>query len=148
MLEGVIIRELKQIQDERGKIMHMLRCDDPDFEQFGEIYFSMVYPGAVKAWHLHTQMTLNYAVVIGVIKLVLYDPRPESSTCDQIQEILVGDRHYSRVKIPPGIYSGFKGMGTIEAIVANCATLPHCPEEDLRLDPFTKEIPYNWDICS
>ncbi|MCK7521195.1 MAG: hypothetical protein MZV64_27675 [Ignavibacteriales bacterium] len=69
-----MIKPLRQIIDRRGKIMHMLRMDDPEFEQFGEIYFSMVHPNVVKAWHVHTDMTLNYAVIKGNVKLVvLYD---------------------------------------------------------------------------
>lgn len=146
MIEGVEIVPLRQIPDERGKIMHMLRSDEPAFERFGEIYFSMVYPGAIKAWHLHTKMTLNYAVVVGMIKLVLYDPRPQSPTRGLVQEVFLGESNYSRVKIPPGIYNGFKGIGGIPAIVANCATLPHDPEEIQRLDPFSKDIPYTWDL--
>src|SRR5437879_2305179 len=144
--KDVQIRQLRQIPDERGKIMHMLRCDDPAFERFGEIYFSMVYPEAIKAWHLHTKMTLNYAVVVGMIKLVLYDPRPKSPTKGQIQEVFLGESNYSRMKIHPGIYNGFKGISTTPAIVANCATIPHDPEEIQRLDPFSKEIPYTWDL--
>jgi len=146
VIEGVAIVPLRQIPDERGKIMHMLRCDDPAFERFGEIYFSMVYPGAIKAWHIHSKMTLNYAVVAGMIKLVLYDPRPSSPTKGEVQEIFLGEQNYARVKIPPGIYNGFKGMGSIPAIVANCSTIPHDPAEIQRLDPFSKDIPYTWDI--
>ena len=137
---------LRQICDERGKIMHMLRSDDPEFEAFGEIYFSQVYPGAIKGWHLHRQMTLNYAVVVGMIKLALYDPRPGSPTQGQVQELFVGEENYVRVKIPPGIYNGFKGIGVTPALVANCATIPHDPDEIQRLDPFSPLIPYSWDL--
>lgn len=146
MLDGVKVIPLKQLPDERGKIMHMLRCDDPHFEQFGEIYFSVVYPGVIKGWHIHTKITLNYAVVSGMIKLVLYDPRDDSPTKGQIQEIFMGEDNYVLVKIPPGIYNGFKGIGVKPAIVANCATLPHDPGEIQRVDPFSKEIPYNWKL--
>ena len=146
MIDGVVITPLRQIPDERGKIMHMMRADDPQFERFGEIYFSMVYPGAIKAWHLHTKMTLNYAVVAGMVKLVLYDSRPSSPTKGEVQEIFLGEQNYARVKIPPGIYNGFKGVGAIPAIVANCSTIPHDPAEIQRLDPFSKDIPYNWDL--
>ena len=62
MIEGVLITPLRQIMDERGKVMHMLREDSPAFSRFGEIYFSCTHPGAIKAWHLHKKMTLNYAV--------------------------------------------------------------------------------------
>jgi len=144
-IEGVVISPLKQISDERGKVMHMLRRDDPDFEQFGEIYFSMVYPQAIKAWRLHTTATLNYAVVTGTIRLVLYDQRPQSSTYGIVQVIVTGEKNYVRIKIPPGIVYGFKGLGTVPAIVANCATLPHDPLEGRRFDPFSEEIPYNWN---
>ena len=146
MIDGIIITPLRQIPDERGKIMHMLRCDEPQFERFGEVYFSMVYPGAIKAWHLHTKMTLNYAVVSGMIKLVLYDPRPSSRTKGEVQEIFMGEQNYVRVTIPPGIYNGFKGIGVTPALVANCATTPHDPSEIQRLDPFSRDIPYSWDL--
>ncbi|MEJ5201240.1 MAG: dTDP-4-dehydrorhamnose 3,5-epimerase family protein [Anaerolineales bacterium] len=147
MIDGVLIQPLRQIPDERGKIMHMLRCDDPHFERFGEIYFSVVYPGVVKGWHLHREMTLNYAVITGMIKLVLYDDRPDSPTRKELQEIFIGEDNYALVKIPPRIWNGFKGIGIYPAIVANCATLPHDPDEIVRLDPFDRSIPYDWSIA-
>ncbi len=146
MIEGVRVVPLRQIVDERGKIMHMLRCDDPHFEQFGEIYFSVVYPGVVKGWHLHKVMTLNYAVISGMIKLVLYDARASSSTRSEIMELFLGEDNYQLVKIPSGIWNGFKGIGTTPAIVANCATIPHTPDEMVRKDPHTSDIPYDWTL--
>ncbi len=146
MIDGVEIKKLKKIPDERGCIFHMLRRDDPMFEEFGEIYFSKVYPNVIKGWHIHTKMTLNYAVVSGMIKLVLYDDRKNSKTKGEIMEIFLGDDNYSLVKIPPNVWNGFKGIGTKEAIVANCATFPHDPEEIKRKDPFSKDIPYDWEI--
>ena len=146
MIEGVTIKQLKKIPDERGCIYHMLRCDDPLFEKFGEVYFSIVNPGVIKAWHLHEEMTLNYAVVQGMIKLVLYDDRDNSPTKGSCMQLFVGEENYCLVKIPPKIWNGFKGVGVKPAIVANCATLPHDPAEIERLNPFSDKIPYNWDI--
>lgn len=146
MIHGVLIHPLPQIPDERGNIKHMLRADDPHFERFGEIYFSTVYPGVVKAWHLHRRMTLNYAVVSGMIKLALYDERPGSNTKGEVQELIMGDANYVLVRIPPGIWNGFKGIGIAPAIVANCATLPHDPDEIMRKDPFSTDIPYDWSL--
>ena len=91
-------------------------------------------------------MTLNYAVVSGMIKLVLYDDRSDSRTKGEIQELFVGDTSYVLVRIPPGVWNGFKGIGISPAIVANCATLPHDPEEIVRKDPFSADIPYNWSL--
>ena len=146
LIDGVLIHPLKQIPDERGKIMHMLKCTDPHFEQFGEIYFSMVYPGIVKGWHRHSQMTLNYAVVTGTIKLVLHDDRPDSPTKAQTFEIFLGESNYCLVKIPPMVWNGFEGIGTTPGVVANCATIPHDPDEIERLDPHSQRIPYDWNV--
>ena len=145
-INGVIITPLKKIPDERGCIYHMLRCDSPVFKTFGEIYFSLVHHGVIKGWHLHKEMTLNYAVIQGMIKLVLYDDRPESATRGNLMELFIGEDNYCLVTIPHGIWNGFKGIGIKPAIVANCATLPHDLNEIMRLDPFSKEIPYDWSV--
>ena len=147
MIEGVTITPLSQILDERGKIMHMLRCSDPHFVSFGEIYFSCVHPGVVKAWHLHKRMVLNYAVPLGNIKFVLYDERETSSTRGQVQEIFLGPDNYCLVTVPPLIWNGFKGIGTSTALVANCASIPHDPDEIERLNPFGSQIPYDWSLA-
>ena len=101
MIEGVIITPLKQFFDERGKVMHMLRNDSKVFSEFGEIYFSCTNPGAIKAWHLHQEMTLNYAVVHGQIKCVLYDDRAESGTYGCVEEIFMSTENYCLVTVPP-----------------------------------------------
>lgn len=147
MIDGVKIKPLKIIPDERGAIFHMIRNDDPDFIKFGEIYFSLVYPGVVKGWHLHTKMILNYAVVSGSIKLVLYDDRPKSATKGELMEIFIGEHNYSLVTIPQNVWNGFKGIGTVPAIVANCSTIPHDPQEIKRLDPLHNDIiKYDWEV--
>ena len=146
MIEGVSVTPLRRIPDERGCIMHMLRADAPHFTMFGEIYFSTVNPGAIKAWHIHKRMTLNYAVVTGTIKLALYDDRQESATRGELMELFIGDQNYCLVTVPPLVWNGFKGCGVAPAIVANCATHPHHPDEILREDPFTPRIPYDWRL--
>lgn len=146
MIEGVIVTPLRQIFDERGKVMHMLREDSPVFSRFGEIYFSCTNPGAIKAWHLHKKMTLNYAVLHGVIKFVLYDERPDSKTRGCIEEYFLSPENYCLVTVPPLVWNGFKGIGHKASIVANCATLPHDPNEIERKSAFDPSIPYDWEI--
>jgi len=146
MIAGVVISPLKQFVDERGKVMHMLRRDSPVFKDFGEIYFSTVNPGAIKGWHIHREMTLNYAVPHGMIKFVLFDDREGSDTHGEIQEIFMGPENYCLVTVPPMIWNGFKGIGSSPAIVANCATIPHDPEEIDRRSPFDPAIDYDWSI--
>ncbi len=145
-IDGVIVTPLRQIPDERGKIMHMLRSDAPHFKAFGEVYFSCVHPGVIKAWHIHSEMTLNYAVPWGMIKFVLYDDREGSPSRGVIQELYLGESNYALVTVPPGVWNGFKGIGDKMAIVANCTDIPHRADEISRLDPFTNPIPYTWEL--
>ena len=144
MIESVKVIPLKKICDERGMIMHMLRSDEPHFEKFGEIYFATAYPGAVKGWHEHTKQTQFYAVIKGMIKLVLYDNRPNSPTHKELMEIFTGEGNYQLIKIPAGVINGYKTISTETAIIANCATLPHEPDEMLRYDPHGDKVPYKW----
>lgn len=146
MIDGVTIRPLRQIVDERGKIMHMLRSDAPEFPGFGEIYFSTVWPGAIKGWHIHKRMILNYAVPCGNIKMVLFDDRPASPTRGELQEVFLGPDNYCLVTVPHLVWNGFKGIGNQPALVANCASIPHDPDEIERLDPFDPKIPYDWAL--
>ena len=143
---GVKVTPLKQLIDERGKVMHMMREDSEVFQRFGEIYFSCTHPGVVKAWHLHKRMTLNYAVIHGKLKVVLYDDRLDSPSKGIVQEIFISPENYRLVTVPPLVWNGFKAVGTDTAIVANCATLPHDPQEMDRKSPLDKSIPYDWDI--
>lgn len=145
-IEGVTVLPLRKIPDERGTVMHMLRADAPHFERFGEIYFSSVHPGAIKAWHLHRRMTINYAVPLGMIKLVLFDDRLDSPSRGMLTELFIGDANYCLVAVPPGIWNGFKGISATTALVANCSTIPHDPAEIVRRDPFSSTIPYDWAL--
>lgn len=147
MIKGVLIKPLKKIKDDRGVVAHMLRCDDAVFKGFGEVYFSYVYPGKIKGWHLHTKMTLNYAVVRGIIKLVLFDNREKSPTKGKLVEIETGDNNYCLITIPPFIWNGFSCLNKTTAIVANCVDLPHDPQEIRRMSPFDRSIiDYDWKV--
>ena len=146
MIEGVKVTPLKQFFDERGKVMHMLTEKSEVFSKFGEIYFSCTFPGAIKAWHLHKEMTLNYAVVHGSIKCVLYDDRKNSPTKGTIEEYFLSPENYVLLTVPPLIWNGWKGIGAHTSIVANCSDIAHDPKEIKRKDPLDESIPYNWEI--
>lgn len=146
MIDGVQVKPLKKIPDERGYVAHMLRCDDLEFKKFGEVYFSAVYPGVIKGWHFHTEMTLNYAVIHGMIKLVLYDNRSDSKTKGKFMELFIGDLQYVLVTIPPMIWNGFQCISTVTAIVANCSTVAYYPNEMQTMDIMHGSIDYDWDI--
>lgn len=144
MISGLHIKKLRKISDQRGSVMHMLRCDQPEFSQFGEIYFSEIFPKVIKGWKLHRKMTLNYAVPHGEIKVVLYDQRKDSLTFGEVNEIYLGRSNYDLLTIPPLIWTSFACASSVPAIVANCATIPHDPSEVLTCDIADPCVPYNW----
>jgi len=151
MIEGVEIYYLKSIPDSRGRILHFMRKNSSMFEDFDiqEVYFSVIYPGAIKAWHRHKRMTLNYVVPIGNIKLVLYDGRADSKTAYDVQEIYLGENcPHQLVRIPPLIWNGYTTVDGKLSLVANITDFTHDPDEIERKDPnnFVSDdsIPYEW----
>ncbi|MEK6544014.1 MAG: dTDP-4-dehydrorhamnose 3,5-epimerase family protein [Elusimicrobiota bacterium] len=145
MIEGVQVIALKRIPDERGTILHFMSRTDPHFKEFGEVYFSTVYKDALKAWHRHRDMTLNYVCPFGRVKLVIYDERETSKTKGELMEVFLGPDNYSLAIIPPGVWNGFKGLMDPCSVVANCCTHPHDPKRSERLDPYKNHIPYDWE---
>lgn len=91
-IAGVVRQSLKQIVDERGAVLRMLRGDSPLFTRFREIYFSLALPGVVKAWKRHRRMTQHFAVPVGQIRLVLYDDRPDAASRGRLEEHTLADR--------------------------------------------------------
>lgn len=145
-VEGVVITPLKQIRDERGAVFHMLKADPAKgVGAFGEIYFSVVKAGVVKAWKCHKIMKQNFAVPVGEIKLVIYDTRTDSKTKGQVQEIVVGVDHYGLVQIPAGVWYGFQAVSSVDALITNCASHTHDPDEVERVDQNSPLIPYKWN---
>lgn len=125
VIDGIETIPLKQIHDDRGKVMHMLRSTDSHFNGFGEIYFSWIYPGIVKAWHKHKVMEMNYAVPIGNLKVVLYDDRKDSKTFGKINEFYMNSENYFLLKIPSNIWYGFTSLHNTSAMIVNCSNIPH-----------------------
>ena len=148
-IEGVTTVALRELVDEHGAVLHMLRNDSPDFVEFGECYFSEVLPGAIKAWKLHIRQTQNLTVPVGRVKLVIYDDRLDSSTrgCLQMRELGRPDSYF-RIRIPPGLWYGFACIGNTSALLANCADIPYDPGEIKRKPVFDPSIPYDWKFQS
>ena len=147
MIEGVKVKQLKPNCDERGRVMELLRSDWPEFIKFGQMYLTTAYPGAIKAWHYHKKQTDSFVCVKGMMKVVLYDPRPKSRTKGQINEFIIGEFNPQLIQIPPDVYHGFKCISETEAMIINLPTEPYnyqTPDE-YRLPAHTKKIPYRWD---
>ncbi|MGZ3592789.1 MAG: polysaccharide biosynthesis C-terminal domain-containing protein [Syntrophales bacterium] len=147
MIEGVVVKKLKVIPDERGRLMEILRIDDEMYKKFGQVYITTAYPGVVKGWHYHKKQYDNMAVVKGMMKIVLYDGRTDSSTCGEINEFFAGEHDPVLIHIPPFVYHGFKCISQEEAIVVNTPTEAYDYREpdEFRVHPHDNDIPYDWD---
>ena len=148
MIDGVQIKNLRVIPDERGHLMEILRCDDSFFKKFGQVYVTTTYPGVVKAWHFHKLQDDNVSVVKGMLKLVLFDDRKDSSTRGEVNEFFLGEHNPVLIHIPKHVYHGWKCISEEEAYVVNCPSEPYNrkdPDEH-RLPWDTDKIPYDWAI--
>ena len=144
-IEGVIIQPLKQIADKCGPVLHMLKNDSRLFKQFGEVYFSEIHSGLVKAWKRHKKQSQNLVVPLGKIWLVIFDDRPNSNTHRKIAQYKLGrPKDYRLIHIPPMLWYGFQGIGDQTSMIANCTDLSHDPEEMESLSADTSQIPYQW----
>ena len=146
LIEGVKTKKLRVIPDERGRLMEMLRCDDDLFIKFGQAYITSAYPGVVKGWHYHKKQTDNFAVVKGMMKVVLYDGREDSPTKGEVNEFFMGVHNPMLLQIPTYVYHGFKCISEEEAMVVNCPTEPYNYSEpdEFRVHPHENDIPYDW----
>jgi dTDP-4-dehydrorhamnose 3,5-epimerase len=146
MINGVKIKKLKVIADERGRLMEMLRADDDLYIKFGQVYMTTAYPGVVKAWHYHKKQVDNFVVVKGMMKVVLYDGREGSPTYKEINEFFMGEHNPILLQIPAYVYHGFKCISESEALVINCPTEVYDYQEadEFRAQPHGAEIPYDW----
>jgi dTDP-4-dehydrorhamnose 3,5-epimerase len=146
MIEGVMIKQLKVIPDERGRLMEILREDDDIFLRFGQAYLTTGYPGVVKAWHYHKNQYDHFCVLKGMMKVALYDPREESPTEGEVDEFFLGEHRPIVLRIPPGVYHGFKTISTEEALLINISTQSYrydAPDE-FRVPAHENDIPYDW----
>ena len=150
MIDGVKVEDLRVIPDDRGCLMEMYRSDHPDFQKFGQVYVTMVYPGVVKAWHYHKKQTDNFVCVSGMAKVALYDARKDSPTRGETNTFVIGWQRQRRVTIPPGVYHGFTAVGTEPASIVNVPTelYDYDSPDEYRKPWDDPEIGYDWGVQS
>jgi dTDP-4-dehydrorhamnose 3,5-epimerase len=144
-IEGVVAKKLVTHPDERGFFRELIRVTDPFFEEgFAQLSHSLMHPGVVKAWHLHKTQVDWWYVPLGVLKVALYDTRPESPSRGVLQELFMGGEHgYSVLKIPPGVAHGCKAIGGAAHLIY-VTSMVYNTEEELRIAHDDPEIGYDW----
>jgi dTDP-4-dehydrorhamnose 3,5-epimerase len=144
-IDGVAVRNLTKIENEKGNILHIIKSTDSYYSNFGECYISEVYPGKVKAWKKNSLQTQNLAVIQGVVKFVIFDDRKNSNTKDQLNIFEINRNiNYQLLTIPPNIWYGFSCIGNIKSIIVNCSNFPHNSKNVSSLDLENNLIPFSW----
>lgn len=146
LIEGVRVKQLKKIVDDRGYLMEMMRSDWQEFEKFGQCYVTVCNYGVAKAWHYHKIQTDHFIVVNGTARIALYDARKNSPTFGKLNEFICGAENPALVKIPPFVYHGFTAEGKKPASIINIPTeLYNYSKPDEFRRPFNwSEIKYDW----
>ena len=141
MLKGVIITPLEIIHTPGGNVMHAMKNSSLGFSGFGEAYFSKIDGGAIKGWKRHKEMTLNLIVPECKVRFILFDDR-ELSKC-QFQEIVISEKNYCRLTIPPMVWMGFQGLSDSCSILLNIANIEHNPDEVDKKN--LEQIKFDWE---
>ena len=140
----MIKTDLNIIEADTGSVYHALKNTDKGFKQFGEIYFSSVKKDMIKAWKLHKEMTLNLIVPVGKIQFCFFDDREQSDTFNETFKIVLSQKPYFRLTVPPGIWYGFQGVSDGLNLICNVANIIHDPFEILRKE--INEIEMDWSL--
>lgn len=139
-LNEINVIPLKRISTPGGDVMHALKASDTRFNGFGEVYFSWIEQGAIKAWKCHQQTSMNLVVPLGNVRFVFYQAGAEPAFRVEV----IGEAQYARLTVPPRVWFGFQGLSDPRSLLMNVANLPHDPNEVLRKS--VEEIQYEWSL--
>ncbi|MHC4941513.1 MAG: polysaccharide biosynthesis C-terminal domain-containing protein [Planctomycetota bacterium] len=157
MIDGVMIRDLVVHADEHGFLYEILREDWPEFENFGQAYLTVTYPGVIKGWHYHDLQSDHFCVIKGMAKIVLYDDREGSPTRYELMEISMGEFRQKLLVFPPKVLHGVIALNNEPMWLLNFPDVKYNPENpDEHRMPHDMPIrrkdgttaPYEWLRCT
>jgi dTDP-4-dehydrorhamnose 3,5-epimerase len=148
LTEGVMIRDVPTHSDARGSLFEMF---DPRWGWHPEplvfVYCFSLRPGFAKGWNLHKEHEDRYIVMNGEMELVLYDPRPDSSTCGEVCSIVLSEHRRQVVNVPKFVWHADHNIGTTDVLVVNLPTrsYDHVNPDKYRLPLDTPLIPHRFE---
>lgn len=145
MIAGVEIKKLSRHSDERGYFEEIIRVTDEFFKEgFGQLSYSHVHQGVVKAWHLHKVQSQWTCILKGSAKIVLHDVRDNSKTFGTTMEFLAGENYSDIVyKFPPGVAHGYRCIyGPMLVLYVTSGVYDN--SDEARIPHDDKRIGYDW----
>jgi dTDP-4-dehydrorhamnose 3,5-epimerase len=116
MLNGIIIKPIKRLSDERGFFTEIMRKDWTDLfgdDTVAQANLSFTYPGTIRARHRHLKGQTDYfAALKGAIKICVYDEKT-----GELDEIISAEQDLQIVRVPGYYWHGFKALGNKPALL-------------------------------
>ena len=137
-IHDVVIKKLVTHSDDRGYFREVLRDGDGLLSHFGQTSVTKTYPGVIKAFHWHKDQDDLWYVADGMVRVVLYDRRPDSPTRGTTQVIYAGEDNPVLIGIPSGIAHGYQVLGNKPAMLFYHVTRSYNPA-----DPDEERIPFD-----
>ena len=141
------LREVKNIPSDRGVVTEIYRRDwKLDEEEVDQAFQVLILPGGISAWHAHQVTTDRLFVSMGLVRIVLYDPRRDSPTYGMVNEFRLGPVRPGLLVVPPKVWHGVQNMGAEAAVVVNLSDRAYRYEDPdhWRLPPGSPEIAYRF----
>jgi dTDP-4-dehydrorhamnose 3,5-epimerase len=147
-IHDVVIKPLVTHSDDRGYFREILRDDDNLLTRFGQTSFTKTYPGVIKAFHWHRHQDDLWYVAVGMMRVVLYDRRPDSPTHGETQAIYAGEDNPVLILVPCGVAHGYQVLGNTPAMLFYHTTQSYDADDtDEERIPFDDpEIGFDWSI--
>lgn len=147
-ISGVVI-ELRPIQeDERGELQEIY---NPAWGLHSAplvyAYCASIRPRRVKGWVLHRLQDDRLFILRGVIRVGLFDDRPESPTYGMLNVFVMSEHRRGLLVIPRGVFHGLQNLSDYDALFLNLPTRPydHQDPDKYRLPLKNDRIPFAFD---
>jgi dTDP-4-dehydrorhamnose 3,5-epimerase len=121
-IEGVIVRELRRFNDDRGWLTELFRHDELEPEFYPTMtYISSTKPGIARGPHEHVDQA-DYFCFIGPsnFKMRMWDNRQQSKTYNHVMTLIVGADDPKAILVPAGVVHAYQNVGNEDGIVINC----------------------------
>jgi dTDP-4-dehydrorhamnose 3,5-epimerase len=122
-IHGLIFRPTRPVPHEDGHVTEVARASwDIVGGPIVQVHITTTLPGRIRAWGLHQRSIDRLFVVVGLVKIAVFDGRLDSPTYGQVNEFTVSEKNPGLLIVPPNLYHGWKNIGTSEATIINMPT--------------------------